>query len=174
MIETEKESSAHWVLTDEGKATVESGSHEALVYNAIPDGGTTQAEIMVHMNCLNFLIQIVLSYMRCVFQHFPIKFSAEILIKILSLKNTLTDSLKVLAIIFYSILQAKVPLAKIGFSKAMSLGWIAIDKSGGGPPKVVRKVQTIEDLVQKNLKDIDSISNQIKQDYKKRKLISEV
>jgi len=115
VIETEKESSAHWVLTDEGKATVESGSHEALVYNAIPDGGTTQAEIM-----------------------------------------------------------AKVPLAKIGFSKAMSLGWIAIDKSGGGPPKVVRKVQTIEDLVQKNLKDIDSISNQIKQDYKKRKLISEV
>jgi len=55
----------------------------------------------------------------------------------------------------------------------MSLGWIAIDKSGGAP-KVVKKVQTIEDLVQKNLKNIDSITSQIKQDYKKRKLISEV
>ena len=47
VIETEKESSSHWVLTDEGKAIVESGSHEALVYNAIPEGGIAQAEIMV-------------------------------------------------------------------------------------------------------------------------------
>lgn len=72
------------------------------------------------------------------------------------------------------ILQAKVPLAKVGFSKAMSLGWIAIDKSGGGAPKVIKKVQTIEDLVQKNLRNIESATNQMKQDYKKRKLISEV
>ena len=56
----------------------------------------------------------------------------------------------------------------------MSLGWIAMDKSGGGAPKVTKKVATIDDLVQKNLKDIDSITSQMKLDYKKRKLISEV
>ena len=59
----------------------------------------------------------------------------------------------------------------------MSLGWITVDKSSG-TPKVVKKVKTIDDIVQRHLQDlvskIDSIPNQAKQDYKKRKLISEV
>ena len=38
--------------------------------------------------------------------------------------------------------QSEVPNAKIGFSKAMSAGWLKIDKSGddGRPPRVFRKV----------------------------------
>jgi len=35
-------------LTDEGKMVAEGGSHEALVYNAVPQvGGIPQADIMV-------------------------------------------------------------------------------------------------------------------------------
>ena len=74
--------------------------------------------------------------------------------------------------------KAKVPTAKIGFSKAMSLGWIAVDKAASGGPKIVRKVASIEDVVQQHLKDIlnnqDAISNQLKQEYKKRMLLQEV
>ena len=36
-------------------------------------------------------------------------------------------------------LQSEVPNAKIGFSKAMSAGWIRLDKSGD-KPRVFRKV----------------------------------
>jgi phenylalanyl-tRNA synthetase alpha chain len=45
--------------------------------------------------------------------------------------------------------------AKVGFSKAMSSGWLAIDKSGG-EPRVVRKVAAIDDDVQKQLAVIAS------------------
>ena len=48
VIEAELKSSSEWVLTDEGKSVANEGSHEALVFNAVPaDGSTTQAEIMV-------------------------------------------------------------------------------------------------------------------------------
>lgn len=40
--------------------------------------------------------------------------------------------------------------SKVGFSKAMSLGWIAIDKSAGAP-KVTQKADKIDDEVQKHL-----------------------
>lgn len=36
-----------WDLSEEGKQVAEDGSHEAQVYNAIPPGGSTQAEIVV-------------------------------------------------------------------------------------------------------------------------------
>ncbi|CAH0553194.1 unnamed protein product [Brassicogethes aeneus] len=72
----------------------------------------------------------------------------------------------------------KIPNAKIGFSKAMSAGWVLVDKSGN-TPLVKKKVSEITDAVQLNLKLIDSgaggdISNKEKQEYKKRKLIQEV
>ena len=42
------ESSSHWVLTGEGQGVISAGSHEALVYNAVPAGGSiSQAEIQV-------------------------------------------------------------------------------------------------------------------------------
>lgn len=69
------------------------------------------------------------------------------------------------------------PNAKVGFSKAMSQGWILIDKSGKAP-LVRRKVETVEDLVQQHLVDIAAgkaanIPDNIKNDYKKRKLVLE-
>lgn len=70
-----------------------------------------------------------------------------------------------------------VPNAKVGFSKAMALGWIMCDKSSG-KPVVKRKVESVKDTVKENLNHISETGNidedSIKQDYKKRKLIVEV
>ncbi|XP_045767572.1 phenylalanine--tRNA ligase alpha subunit [Maniola jurtina] len=70
-----------------------------------------------------------------------------------------------------------VPNAKLGFSKAMSLGWIAIDKSSGAP-LVKRKTETITDAVQDHLneikKGIDTLPDKVRSDYKKRKLLQEI
>ncbi|XP_063632790.1 phenylalanine--tRNA ligase alpha subunit [Cydia splendana] len=69
------------------------------------------------------------------------------------------------------------PNAKVGFSKAMSLGWILIDKSGGAPI-VKRKVDAITDIVQDHLNEIkkglDSLPDNVRNDYKKRKLLQEI
>jgi len=55
IIEAEQCSAACWALTDEGKSVLEAGSHEALVYNAIPaDTGIAQSEIMVNHDSYNF------------------------------------------------------------------------------------------------------------------------
>ncbi|KAJ8960652.1 hypothetical protein NQ318_013945 [Aromia moschata] len=72
----------------------------------------------------------------------------------------------------------KLPNAKIGFSKAMSAGWIQVDKTAA-PPLVKRKALTIVDIVQEHLKkialgDSSKLSDKDKQEYKKRKLIQEV
>ncbi|XP_066252364.1 phenylalanine--tRNA ligase alpha subunit [Euwallacea similis] len=71
----------------------------------------------------------------------------------------------------------KLPNAKVGFSKAMSNGWILVDKTTK-PPLVKQKVPSITDLVQDHLKLVDSgrhadLSDKEKADYKKRKLIQE-
>lgn len=36
-----------WELTDEGRAVAENGSHEAVVYNAVPSQGILQSELTV-------------------------------------------------------------------------------------------------------------------------------
>lgn len=94
------------------------GSHEANVYNAIPETGIPQSEVM------------------------------------------------------------KLPNAKVGFSKAMSAGWIFVDKSST-PPLIKKKVPQIQDTVQDLLKrvpagDASSIPDKELQEFKKRKLIQEV
>ncbi|XP_072949849.1 phenylalanine--tRNA ligase alpha subunit [Epargyreus clarus] len=70
-----------------------------------------------------------------------------------------------------------VPNAKVGFSKAMSAGWIIIDKSGGAP-LVKRKVDSITDTVQDHLneikKGIDNLPDNVRNEYKKRKLLQEI
>lgn len=67
------------------------------------------------------------------------------------------------------------PNAKIGFSQAMSKGWIAIDRAAN---KVVKKVDSVVDKVKEDLVELkafhDQISESAKLDYKKRKLIREV
>ncbi|KAL8582118.1 hypothetical protein ACOMHN_004038 [Nucella lapillus] len=107
-------------LTEEGRAVVTNGSHEAVVFHAVPEDGIAQGQ-----------------------------------------------------------LAKTVPNFKVGFSKAMSAGWIRIDKAAEGGPRVFRKVESIEDAVQQclmKLKDlsIDGMPEATKAEYKKRKLITEV
>lgn len=69
------------------------------------------------------------------------------------------------------------PNAKVGFSKAMAQGWIVVDKSGG-KPIVKRKVDSITDTVQEHLHQIQNgnmngITDAIRSDFKKRKLLQE-
>jgi len=68
-----------------------------------------------------------------------------------------------------------IPNAKIGFSQAMSKGWIVIDRSIN---KVMKKVDSVVDKVKEDLMELkasrDQISESDKLDYKKRKLIREV
>ena len=59
-------------------------------------------------------------------------------------------------------------VGKVGFSKAMSAGWICIDK--GGDKLVKPKVETIVDQVKENLilissGKIDSIDNKSRDEY---------
>ncbi|KAM3959937.1 phenylalanine--tRNA ligase alpha subunit [Aphomia sociella] len=118
MVTSEAVKSTKWELTEEGLLVADKGSHEAVLFNSIPNTGITQAELM---------------------------------------KIT--------------------PNAKVGFSKAMSSGWILIDKSGG-PPLVKKKVDSIVDVVQDHLneikKGIDNLASNVRNDYKKRKLLQEV
>merc|ERR1711953_1224410 len=44
--------------------------------------------------------------------------------------------------------------AKLGFSKAMQEGWLAMDKTAEGGPTILRKVDAIVDNVQNVLKSI--------------------
>lgn len=82
-------------------------------------------------------------------------------------------------------LMTSVPNAKVGFSKAMSAGWIRIDKAAEGGPRVYQNVDSIDDTVQTDLKKInrravtsndipDDVSDKAKAEYKKRKLLVEV
>ncbi len=67
-----------------------------------------------------------------------------------------------------------MPNAKIGFSKAMSLGWIALDKTAAGGPTVVRKVASIVDVTRDKLGHLDALGASEKQEFKKRKLVQEM
>lgn len=68
-----------------------------------------------------------------------------------------------------------LPNAKIGFSQAMSKGWIVIDRAAN---KVMKKIDSVVDKVREDLAELkafrDQISEADKVDYKKRKLIREV
>ncbi|XP_076624115.1 phenylalanine--tRNA ligase alpha subunit isoform X1 [Colletes latitarsis] len=114
LITAENVSTKKWELTSEGQHVVSYGSHEAAVYNSIPDDGISQSEIM-----------------------------------------------------------QSVPFAKVGFSKALLAGWIEIDKTSG-TAIVKKKVSSIEDTTQIHLKDLTNLTDRLRSDYKKRKLIQEV
>jgi len=70
--------------------------------------------------------------------------------------------------------------AKVGFSKAMSNGWIRIEKKNPkGAPIVMRKVDSVDDFVCQHLQAIkagqeDQVDGKLKLDYKKRKLVEEM
>lgn len=46
LLNSEATSRKAWQVSDEGQFVIEHGSHEACVYNAIPAGGISQAELM--------------------------------------------------------------------------------------------------------------------------------
>ncbi|KAJ8040276.1 Phenylalanine--tRNA ligase alpha subunit A [Holothuria leucospilota] len=76
-------------------------------------------------------------------------------------------------------LMNSIPNAKVGFSKAMSAGWLQVDKQADGGPRVMRKVRVIDDPVQKQLQQvknggISGLTDKQRNDLKKRKLIHEV
>lgn len=79
------------------------------------------------------------------------------------------------------ILQAdlmKLTNAKVGYNKAMSAGWIFVDKTCS-PPLIKKKVPEITDHVQEFLRnilkqDISNIPDKELQEFKKRKLLQEV
>ena len=69
----------------------------------------------------------------------------------------------------------------MGFSKAMSSGWISIDKTAEGGPRVYRKDagREVEDRVGEVCRRVgemrlDDVSEQDVTDCKKRKLIAEM
>lgn len=72
------------------------------------------------------------------------------------------------------LLQA-VPNSSIGFSKAMSKGWISIDRATN---TITRRVDTVLDEVQEHLQKLsvssDDIPENVKKDYTKRKLVQVV
>lgn len=102
MIEADQVETKRFELSGEGKQIVASGSHEYVVWNAIPDGGIPQPDLMKSLPNAN--------------------------------------------------------VAKLGFSKAMSNKWIAIDKSSG-KPVVTKKCQQVHDEVKELLVQIDNASS---------------
>ncbi|KAG8430313.1 hypothetical protein GDO86_017995 [Hymenochirus boettgeri] len=73
----------------------------------------------------------------------------------------------------------KLPIAKVGFSKAMSNKWIRLDKAAEGGPRIFRAVDSIEDAVKEKLQLVlqgqaDSVNEKDKNELKKRKLLNEV
>lgn len=76
------------------------------------------------------------------------------------------------------LMKAAGTVGKVGFSKAMSSGWIMLDKSGG-KPLVKRKASEITDIIRKNLSEIlsgnsNTVDEKEMTEYKKRKLLNEV
>uniref|UniRef100_A0A0R3RH18 phenylalanine--tRNA ligase n=1 Tax=Elaeophora elaphi TaxID=1147741 RepID=A0A0R3RH18_9BILA len=72
----------------------------------------------------------------------------------------------------------KLPFGKVGISKAIAFGWIAIDKTTG-TVRLVRKVEKIDDKVQNELKMIlegnaEKLDAKTVNELKKRKLMTEI
>jgi phenylalanyl-tRNA synthetase alpha chain len=84
LINAEQKSLKQFQLNDEADHIVKHGSHEAVLFNSIPDVGIAQTKLM-----------------------------------------------------------ESSPNAKLGFAKAMSNGWIEVDKTSADGPKVLKKVYSI-------------------------------
>lgn len=64
-------------------------------------------------------------------------------------------------------------VGKVGLGKALSAGWISMDRSKK-PPTVTRKVSTVHDAVKEHLCDLAAAPKARLEEYKKRKLVQEV
>lgn len=117
VINVEQRQAEGWVVTEEGSEVVEKGSHEFLVFQAVPPEGLPQEEV-----------------------------------------------------------KKLGPHANVGFSKAMSAGWLQVNKKAEGGPRVLRKAENVQDDVQAALikiKDqhVSQIPESKMKELKKRKLI---
>lgn len=62
--------------------------------------------------------------------------------------------------------------AKVGLSKALAASWVELVKTDNDT-FIKRKVPSISDEIQKHLKELQTLSDDSKKEYKKRKLIKE-
>ncbi|MCP9265109.1 Phenylalanyl-tRNA synthetase alpha chain [Dirofilaria immitis] len=74
--------------------------------------------------------------------------------------------------------EEKLPFGKVGISKAIASGWIAVDKTTG-TVRLVQKVETINDNVQNALKmisegNMEKLDTKTLTELKKRKLLTEI
>ncbi|XP_022658103.1 phenylalanine--tRNA ligase alpha subunit-like [Varroa destructor] len=120
VIDAELKTEKRLELTAEGAEIAVKGSHEVVVYNAVPSNGIKQADLMKSVGVVG----------------------------------------------------------KVGFSKAMSHGWIALDKTHPEGPRIIRKVDFIKDEVKDWLAQVangnDAALDEGKRnELKKRKLIQE-
>ncbi|XP_015775509.1 PREDICTED: phenylalanine--tRNA ligase alpha subunit-like [Acropora digitifera] len=117
VINVEQRQAEGWVVTEEGSEVVEKGSHEFLVFQAVPPEGLPQEEV-----------------------------------------------------------KKLGPHANVGFSKAMSAGWLQVNKKAEGGPRVLRKAENVQDDVQAALirirdQQVSQIPESKMKELKKRKLI---
>ncbi|XP_052584476.1 phenylalanine--tRNA ligase alpha subunit isoform X1 [Peromyscus californicus insignis] len=73
----------------------------------------------------------------------------------------------------------RLPIGKVGFSKAMSNKWIRVDKSAADGPRVFQVVDSIEDEVQRRLqlvqaRQAEKLTEKERNELRKRKLLTEV
>lgn len=66
LLNTEQTSHKSWELTDEGKEVLANGSHEAIVFKAIPSDGIAQADLMkvvtLHQYCIIITVIILMNF----------------------------------------------------------------------------------------------------------------
>lgn len=67
---------------------------------------------------------------------------------------------------------SKVPFGSLGLKKALAASWVELVKTDNDI-FIKRKVPSITDVVQKHLKELQTLSDDSKKEYKKRKLITE-
>lgn len=71
LLKTEQTSHKSWGLTDEGKDVLTKGSHEAVVFNAIPSDGIAQPELMKVRQKLHHLFsRCILNMCRIIKKNF--------------------------------------------------------------------------------------------------------
>ncbi|KAJ8870661.1 hypothetical protein PR048_029684 [Dryococelus australis] len=164
VITVEPQSSKLWELTSEGRLVADKGSYEFHIFSAIaPDRGIPQDELMngaapEFKVGINGRSQTKPSDQQHRPAQFPLAKNPEVTWPGIEPKN--------------------VENFKVGFSKAMSSGWVMVDKSSGSSV-VHRKVNTVVDTVCEDLRQIrDGFESQVaenfKQEYKKRKLLQQV
>lgn len=67
LLQTEQKSRKTWDLTEEGKLVLANGSHEAGVFDAVPDEGIPQTDLMKVIYFLSIFISLFTKLIFCLF-----------------------------------------------------------------------------------------------------------